>query len=344
MKGDAALGQFLRALEARGGSGHTRRAYGTAVGQFLAWLEERGGDWRRPGRALLRGYLAELAGRQLARSSVGSRLAALRSFYRYARREGWVDGDPWSVVATPRGRRRLPRVLEPHDVERLLDVIADAGRASRSRRTASGNDRRGPASQLSRALVLRDRAIVETAYAAGLRISELAEATLAELDLRRGELRVVGKGRKERVGLLGGPARDALATYLNEGRPTLVAAAAERDAGVLFLNASGRPLGVRGLRYRLDRLVRLAGLPDGVSPHTLRHSFATHLVEGGADLRVVQELLGHASLGTTQIYTHVSPGRLQSAYRAAHPRAAHGMRSETHPDPEGAGAADQPTR
>jgi site-specific recombinase XerD len=172
-------------------------------------------------------------------------------------------------------------------------------------------------------LALRDRALVETAYAAGLRISELAAADLGALDLRRGEIRVLGKGRKERIGLLGRPARAALAAYLEEGRPLLLEQSGRDDAPPVevFLNHHGAPLGVRGLRYRLDRLRRLAGLPVGVSPHTLRHSFATHLLDGGADLRVVQELLGHENLATTQIYTHVSPGRLQTAYREAHPRA-----------------------
>jgi site-specific recombinase XerD len=156
-----------------------------------------------------------------------------------------------------------------------------------------------------------------------LRISELAAADLGALDLRRGEIRVLGKGRKERIGLLGRPARSALAAYLEDGRPVLL----KRRGGdaappaEIFLNHAGAPLGVRGLRYRLDRLRRRAGLPLGVSPHTLRHSFATHLLDGGADLRVVQELLGHENLATTQIYTHVSPGRLQAAYREAHPRA-----------------------
>jgi integrase/recombinase XerC len=133
---------------------------------------------------------------------------------------------------------------------------------------------------------------------------------------------VLGKGRKERVGLLGGPARDALAVYLETARPILRAATRPPtdDPGVIFLNARGGALGVRGLRYRLDRLARLAGLPEGTSPHTLRHSFASHLLDGGADLRVVQELLGHASLATTQVYTHVSTARLRQAYRSAHPR------------------------
>ncbi|MBA2255034.1 MAG: tyrosine-type recombinase/integrase, partial [Chloroflexi bacterium] len=204
-------------------------------------------------------------------------------------------------VATPRQPRRLPQVLEVDEVERMLDVVEAASRDG--------------------AITLRDRALLETAYAAGLRISELASARVADLDLRRGELRVLGKGRKERVGLLGRPAQDALAEYLATGRPALRARdAATADSGVIFLGARGGPLGVRALRYRVERLVRLAGLPDGVSPHTLRHSFASHLLEGGADLRVVQDLLGHTSLATTQIYTHVSPGRLRSAYRAAHPR------------------------
>jgi site-specific recombinase XerD len=175
------------------------------------------------------------------------------------------------------------------------------------------------------ALALRDRALIETAYAAGLRISELAAADLGSIDLRRGEIRVIGKGRKERIGLLGRPAVGALLSYLDHGRPILaarqVAGTAIAPPTVVFLNHAGGPLGVRGLRYRLDRLCRAAGLPAGVSPHTLRHSFATHLLDGGADLRVVQELLGHENLATTQVYTHVSPGRLAAVYREAHPRA-----------------------
>jgi site-specific recombinase XerD len=151
----------------------------------------------------------------------------------------------------------------------------------------------------------------------------LAAADLASVDHRRGEMRVLGKGRKERIGLLGRPAIAALDAYLEHGRPLLLD---RRPAGgsppdAVFLNHAGDALGVRGLRYRLDRLCRAAGLPEGVSPHTLRHSFATHLLDGGADLRVVQELLGHENLATTQVYTHVSPGRLAAAYRDAHPRA-----------------------
>ncbi len=316
---EAVLERFLRSLAARDASPHTIRAYDTAVGAYLGWLAERGVDWRRPTRPDLRAYLARLGG-AATRSTVAQRLAAIRSFHRWAAREELAPGDPWGAIATPRLPRRLPRVLEVDQVARLLAVVEaelDAAEAARPDGMA-----------LAAALAMRDRALVETAYAAGLRISELAAADLASLDLRRGEIRVIGKGRKERIGLLGRPAVAALTAYLEHGRPLL----AERDAATaqaptapaptaVFLNHAGHPLGVRGLRYRLDRLCRAAGLPLGVSPHTLRHSFATHLLDGGADLRVVQELLGHENLATTQVYTHVSPGRLAAAYRDAHPRA-----------------------
>jgi site-specific recombinase XerD len=314
-----ALDRFLRSLAARDASEHTIRAYRTAVGTYLAWLDERRVDWTRPARGELRGYLARL-GAGATRSTVAQRLAAIRSFHRWAAREGLATGDPWGAIATPRLPRRLPRVLEVDQVGRLLAIV--------EAELAEAETARPDRVALATALALRDRALVETAYAAGLRISELAAADLASLDLRRGEIRVIGKGRKERIGLLGRPAIGALEAYLDLGRPILADRAASRISATpdsppsqVFLNHAGGPLGVRGLRYRLDRLCRAAGLPEGVSPHTLRHSFATHLLDGGADLRVVQELLGHENLATTQVYTHVSPGRLAAAYREAHPRA-----------------------
>ena len=323
--GDDALRRFIRSLEARDTSPHTRRSYESTITAYLDWLAARGDDWRSPGRTVLRAYLAAL-GEGHARSSVAQRLAAIRAFHRYAAKAGLAPGDPWGAIATPRLPRRLPRVLEVDQVERLIAVVeddldtADAAMAA-GRPTGKGIARVD--ADVARAIALRDRALVETAYAAGLRISELAAAELGNLDLRRGELRVLGKGRKERIGLLGRPAREALAAYLDDGRPALVARRAPLtdEPTAVFLNHHGAPLGVRGLRGRMDRLRRLAGLPEGVSPHTLRHSFATHLLEGGADLRVVQELLGHESLATTQVYTHVSPARLREAYRMAHPRA-----------------------
>jgi site-specific recombinase XerD len=328
--GSPVLDRFLASLTARDASPDTRRSYRTAVGAYLAWLEDHGVDWRRPGRHDLRAYLAALSADH-ARSSVAQRLAAIRSFHRWAARNDLAPGDPWGAIPTPRRPRRLPHVLEVRQVEALLAVVDEDA-------AAGGSGRRA---ELAAAIATRDRAIVETAYAAGLRISELAGAEVGSLDLRRGEIRVMGKGRKERIGLLGRPAREALADYLADGRPVLLARRPPATTGpvpsALFLNHRGGSLGVRGLRGRLDRLRRRAGLPEGISPHALRHSFATHLLDGGADLRVVQELLGHASLATTQVYTHVSPARLQRAYRSAHPRAGGGATGD-----DAVAAADDP--
>ena len=308
------LDQFLLSLRARDASEHTLRSYATSVGAYLDWLAERGTDWRTPARSDLRAYLAKLVGAG-ARTSVSQRLAAIRSFHRFAARAGLAAGDPWGSIATPRLPRRLPKVLEVDQIERLLAAI-DA-----DEQAAGEGHGRDPA--LAAAIAVRDRALVEVAYAAGLRISELAAAELTSIDLRRGEIRVLGKGRKERIGLLGRPAIAALEAYLEDARPELLARRRDpgREPDAIFLNHEGAPLGVRGLRFRIDRLCRIAGLPAGVSPHTLRHSFATHLLDGGADLRVVQELLGHESLATTQVYTHVSATRLRAAYVDAHPRA-----------------------
>ncbi|MEO8208204.1 MAG: tyrosine-type recombinase/integrase [Chloroflexota bacterium] len=319
----SALARYLRTLAARDVSTHTQRSYRTAILAYLAWLDERGVDWRSPSRSHLRAYLAHLTTIN-ARSSVAQRLAAIRAFHRFAVRDGLTSGDPWGVIATPKLPRRLPRVLEIEQMDRLLGAIDTELVAA---------EVRGPA--VAVALALRDRAVVEVAYAAGLRISELAAADLGSLELRRGEIRVLGKGRKERIGLIGGPARSALGAYLDEGRGILLSqrTGPGPDPVGVFLNHHGEAIGVRGLRYRIDRLCRLAGLPEGVSPHTLRHSFATHLLDGGADLRIVQELLGHESLATTQIYTHVSPARLQAAYRDAHPRARRAPMADAAADP-----------
>jgi site-specific recombinase XerD len=326
-----AVERFLRTLQAKGSSPNTIRSYATGLDAYVAWLEETGHDWRQPSRGELRAYLAALSEGH-GRRTVAQRLAGMRSFYRFAVRAGLAPGNPLSAVPTPRQPRRLPAVLSIADTEKLLETAAEEGTG-----------------ELEAALSLRDVAIVETAYAAGLRIGELASLTIGSVDLRRGEVRVTGKGRKQRVSLLGRPARAAIQRYLDESRPVLLAhtvataghaasgtgaamglgaasAAARRDdpdlpPDALFLNHHGTPLGARGLRWRLERLRVSAGLPEGVSPHTLRHSFATHLLDGGADLRVVQELLGHESLATTQIYTHVSPARLRAAYTASHPRA-----------------------
>jgi integrase/recombinase XerC len=339
VNGEDALERYLASLAARDASPHTRRAYATALSAYLGWLDEAGLDWRAPDRAALRRYLADLTEGH-ARTTVAQRLAAIRSFHRWARRTGLAASDPWAALASPRRARRLPAVLAYDEVERLLAAAAlepaaagsDARPAAAALEPVAAGPGAGPAAARTRgarqaalrhALALRDVALVETAYAAGLRISELAALRLGTLDLGRGEIRVAGKGRKERVSLLGRPARAALARYVAEGRPELLARGSldPRRADALFLNHRGAPLGVRGIRYRLHQAGVRAGIPDDASPHTLRHSFATHLLDGGADLRVVQELLGHADLATTQVYTHVAPARLRSVYRRAHPRA-----------------------
>lgn len=332
-----AAGRFLQALEARGSSTNTIRSYRTGLDAYLDWIDANGHDWRAPSHTALRAYLAVL-GEGHGKRTVAQRLAALRSFYRFTTRQGLTAGNPLAAIATPRQPRRLPEVLTVAETERLIDAAADRGGIGGG--SGGGGSRSAPHAELEEALALRDVAVLEIAYAAGLRISELASLMIGSVDLKRGEVRVTGKGRKERVSLFGRPARAALARYLEAGRPVLVGRAAAgraarpggtqaagRDAvddaerGVLFLNHLGGGLGVRGLRYRLERLRLAAGLPEGISPHTLRHSFATHLLDGGADLRVVQELLGHESLATTQLYTHVSPARLRAAYTASHPRA-----------------------
>jgi site-specific recombinase XerD len=307
-----ALAAFVTSLQALDRSEHTIRSYGATVRRLLGWLERQpGADWRTPSRQQLRAWLASLAADGVSAPTMASRLAGARAFYRHALRMGWIDHDPWAAIVTPRRPRRLPRVLGTDEVEALLDVVAGS---------AGAPPLAGHATALDEALEQRDRAILETAYGGGLRISELSGLDVSDLDLRRGEARVLGKRRKERVCLLGTPAIDALATWLDEGRPALRAGSAADDDGALFLNATGTRLGIRGMRSRIARLVLRAGLDRGVSPHTLRHSFASHLLDGGADLRVVQELLGHASLATTQVYTHVTPARLRASYQAAHPR------------------------
>ena len=327
-----AVESFLRALAARGSSENTLRSYRTGLRAYADWLARNGHEWRQPTRPVLRAYLASLSEGH-GRRTVGQRLAAMRSFYRFATREGLAPGNPLTAMPTPRQPRRLPAVLTVAQTEDLIEAARSGSGSAREAITHSD--------RLSAALALRDVAIVETAYAAGLRIGELASLTIGSIDLRRGEVRVTGKGRKERISLLGRPARAALERYLDLARPVLAGQAGPRPAtpgrtasasgesGIrdeaaltsLFLNHRGGAIGARGIRWRLEQLRRAAGLPEGVSPHTLRHSFATHLLDGGADLRVVQELLGHESLATTQIYTHVSPARLRAAYTASHPRA-----------------------
>jgi integrase/recombinase XerD len=295
-----ALARFSDHLAARNASPRTAVEYRRAVIEFLAFLAARGVSWEAPDRATVRAYLASLADRGLSASAVGVRLSAIRSMYRQAMRQGILDTDPLVGVRTPRKPARLPRVLSPGQAATLVE---------------------GPRLAPNSALRSRDAALLEVLYATGMRISELASLTLDALDLGHRRLRVLGKGNKERDLLFGKPAAASLGSYLTRGRPELAARGSGTPA--VFLNARGGPLTARGARMVVEHWARATGVPVGTSPHTLRHSFATHLLEGGADLRTVQELLGHASPATTQIYTHLSDASLRSAYRSAHPRATH---------------------
>ena len=295
---DPRIAPFIMHLRARALSAATERSYRTAVERLTAWYDEEGIDWRTPSRADLRRYIALLS-EDGERSTVQQRLAALGTFYRFWVRQGSVAKDPLHALARPKREKRLPDVLSQAQVEQLIAQAAIG---------------------TSAALALRDTALIELLYGAGLRIAEVVAIKLADLQLGRGEVKVTGKGDKQRVGLFGAPCRRALEAYLSDGRSVLAALAATPGAA-LFLNRSGGSLGERGARARLDDIARAAGLPEAFHPHTLRHSFATHLLDGGADLRVVQELLGHESLGTTQVYTHVSTTRLRGLYKSAHPRA-----------------------
>jgi len=284
-------------------SDHTLRAYEHDVRELVAWCDR--GGCADPGaldHRALRRYLAYLTTRGFSRATISRKAASVRAYTRWLCRQGLVEADPGTYLTTPKGVSRLPRMPRLPEAVALLDATAEAV----DRR--SGSDR---------AAALRDLAVLELLYGAGLRVSECCGLAPGDVDARRGHVTVLGKGSKVRRVPLGEPACDAVTRYVREARPLL--AGPETPPGALLLNARGRRLGARDARRILDRY----RLPDGraLHPHSLRHAFATHMLERGADLRVVQELLGHADLSTTQVYTHVTRDRLRSVYEDAHPRA-----------------------
>jgi integrase/recombinase XerC len=290
-----AAAAFLRHLEQeRNASPRTVQAYGDDLSQFTTYLEGALGRTATPEEVdhlLIRGFLAELHRRGLAKSSSARKLAALRSFFRYLCREGRLTANPARLLLTPRREKRIPSVLEETQVDRLLDLPGEGIEA------------------------VRGRAILELLYATGIRCAELVALDVDDLELSSRTARVLGKGSRERVVLFGTRARDALAAWLPL-RPRL----RPKDAA-LFLNQRGGRLGDRSVRALVAARVAAVALERRCSPHTLRHSFATHLLSRGADLRAIQELLGHASLSTTQRYTHVDTRHLLEVYKKAHPRA-----------------------
>lgn len=288
--------RYLESLAAtRGASPHTLRAYRADLAEFDAFLGERGVDSVRDiSPRALRAYLVRLDERELARGSVQRKLSAVRSFLRWLVDQGRLAQHPAAGLRQARGARRLPGCLELGEIERLL-----------------------AAPDPTRPLGRRNRALLEVMYSAGTRAAETVGLDRADLDLARGIARVRGKGRKERLAALGRPAREALQEYLSDpARPKPRASA----GGALFLSERGTRLTTRSLQRIVESELARAGIARRATPHTLRHSFATHLLDRGADLREVQELLGHAHLVTTQIYTHVSIERLREVYEKAHPR------------------------
>jgi site-specific recombinase XerD len=300
---ERAVAAFLRGLIAADYSMRTIKASATDLQQFALFLGERGVE--RPSavtRTDVSDFAAALADRKeetrrpYARSTIARKLSVVRSFLGFCEDNGLLEASPGAGVGSPRVPRRLPQVLTQVQTADLLDAM--------------GADK---------PLEVRDRALFELIYSSGLRCQEVLDLQLRDINLGTREVRVKGKGRKVRVIPVGEVALDALERYLREGRSRLVKEAAQNDH--VFLSRTGRPLSSSDVQRRLARYLARAGAPKGTSPHTLRHSFATHLLEGGADLRVIQEMLGHSSLRTTQVYTHVSAAHLRRAYRKAHPRA-----------------------
>ena len=291
---------FLAYLEfERGLSRNTLEAYRSDLLQFGRFLTERGAEAATATAADLSDFLAWLAsgeGRPAASpATIHRKAACLRSFYRHLRREGVRESDPTAAISSPRRGRKLPKVLSRGEVGRLLE---------QPRGTEPCD--------------LRDRALLELMYACGLRASEAISLELGDLDLEAGVLRARGKGSKERVVPVGRAAVEAVRIYVERGRPQLLRGRLEAH---LFVNFRGEALTRQGLYKIVRRHASSAGLADRMSPHTLRHTFATHLLAGGCDLRSVQEMLGHADVATTQLYTHLSSERLKDVYFKAHPRA-----------------------
>lgn len=299
--------KYINYLEAeRNASPYTIRNYtsdlvgnykrGTEKGFFQFLRLRKIDSLDKVDKNVLRDYLAYLMEQDITKASIIRKLSAIRSFYRYLAREGILTSNPLEKAASPRRDRRLPSFLTVDETVRLLKAPDPA--------TPQG---------------LRDRALMELIYAAGLRVSELAKLNLEQINLDSYEIRVWGKGSKERVVLFGEPAARALSNYLDNGRPILLGKMVDR--GALFVNNRGGRLSERMIQKIMGKYAAIAGIDKRVYPHLLRHTFATHLLDGGADLRVVQELLGHSNLATTQIYTHVTQSRARKVYLSAHPMA-----------------------
>jgi tyrosine recombinase XerC len=297
MQTDTFIEAFLQYLSAvRGASTNTCKAYGEDLSQFSEWLGEQQIDNIDAISAdMIRSYVAYLAARGLAKTSRARKTAAIRSFFAFAARRGQIPVSPAVGLRSPKLDRKLPKFLRTDEINALLDAP----------RTMSDDQN----------LADRDCAILEILYASGMRAGELVNMNVADLDLNSGIASVVGKGNKERIVLLGAPAVTAIEHYLGHGRIALAAQNTREPA--LFVNRFGKRLSDRGVRMLFDKYCIAASSHLKITPHVMRHTFATHLLAGGADLRFVQELLGHSSIATTQIYTHVTTERMQAVYKKA---------------------------
>lgn len=290
------LEQYARHLELeRGVSPYTVRNYKGDIDAFLHYLTTTGvTSLNTVSHTTLRAYLGWLHEQGVSRGSINRKASALRSFFRYLKQVKAVDSEPTATLSAPKMDRRLPTFLTHGEMAQLID-----------------------APDVSTVFGLRDRAILELLYASGLRVSEVVSLDLGDIDFNSRQLRVWGKGAKERVALMGEPAADALERYLGDSRPRLQGSTSNP---AVFLNRFGDRLAARRVQHMVRRYARQAGLDLRVFPHIVRHTFATHMLDGGADLRVVQDLMGHAKLSTTQIYTHVTQSQIRRSYLAAHPR------------------------
>ena len=295
MNWEAALADYDRDLRARSAAERTRRAYGVDLAGFVEWLQPQGLGPGEVRHRDVRRFAAGLSAAGAAPATVARKLAAIRGLYNFLVRTERAGAEPGRAGLQPEAPEKLPQVLSTEQMRSLLERIPA----------------RAP-------LELRDRAMLELAYSCGLRCEEIVNLDLGSIDFESEQLRVLGKGSKERLLPVGEPAQRALERYLQRGRHALAGDPRER---ALFLSKSGRRLSNSDVTRRLGLWVREAAMAAGISPHSLRHSFATHLLEGGADLRTIQELLGHASISTTQVYTRVDAARLRDTYAASHPRA-----------------------
>jgi len=299
---------FLESLKARNASARTIRAYSTDIDLFLDFLRRTGRLDRFPdglARTDVRAYLSELSLAGAAKSTVARKLASLRSLYKFLVRSGEVARNPMAGIRSPRPDRTLPEFMSLEEIEGVIAATAIEGGPATDGESAGAQEAR---------LSVRDRAIIETLYGGGLRVSELVGLDDEDVDLAEGVALVRGKGRKERLAPLGRPAARSIEVYIPSRRR-------KPDVRALFVNRLGTRLTARSVARMIDKVTARAGLSKHVSPHAFRHSFATHILDRGADLRSVQELLGHASISTTQVYTHVTAERMRRAYEKAHPRA-----------------------